>query len=100
MSYEEVKLKELRQSSVYKDPKTWVDEVAEAVIRLGGPIEKGNWTFWDKIKEIKDSDFNHLSTTFVRYPIGIHGVELPSFRNEGKKEYWKTQANYSPDPKI
>ena len=37
-----MKLKELRQSSVYKDPKTRVDEVAEAVIRLGGPIEKGN----------------------------------------------------------
>lgn len=81
MSYEEEKLKEVKQSLNYKDPKTWVDEVAEAVIWLGGPIQKGNRTFWDKIKEMKDSDFNHLATTFVWYPIGIHGVELPSFWN-------------------
>lgn len=76
----------------YIGPKQRVDEVKDAVVRLGGPIEKGNRTFRDKVKELKDSDFQHLTTTFVRFPIGIHGVELPSFRNlpGPQKEYWKT----------
>jgi hypothetical protein len=99
MSYEEEKLKELKQNPNHKDPAARVKEYAEAVLRNGGPIEKGNRTFRDKIQKMKQEDFKHTAETFNNFPIGIHGRELPSFRNRpGGKEYWTSYTNFSPSP--
>ncbi len=46
-------------------------------------------------KARKDADVENLTKKYGTVVIGIHGQELPKFRDEEDKEWWKNNTGYT-----
>lgn len=49
-------------------------------------------------KARKDADVENLTSKYGTVIIGIHGQELPKFRDEDDKEWWKNNPSYTKSP--
>ena len=96
MSYEDEAYKKKLEEG-YKNPYERILHIEESMLRLSHLGGLGNRTVRDIQEELHSSTCRNFGEKFNRYPIGVHGVELPSMKNL-KTNWWEKKKGYAQNP--